>query len=123
NNILEERLRDILTPDISSEEFENKYHLKTKYFDPDSARATSRIKQTAKIIRCFYRPFDVRFILFDLNFLERGRDKVMKHMVLGNNIALVCSKQSTRNIIDNIQVADSVIELKFNSHDRNSNIF
>src|SRR5665648_737022 len=65
----------------------------------------------------------LRYILFDLNFIERGRDKVMRHMLLGNNIALICSKQSTRDNIDNVQVVDSVIELKFNSHDRNSNIF
>lgn len=121
--ILENRLRDILSTDISNKEFEAKYNLKTKYFDTDSARSSSKESQMAKILKCYYRPFDVRYILFDLNFIERGRDKVMRHMLSGNNIALVCSKQSTRDNIDNVQVVDSVIELKFNSHDRNSNIF
>lgn len=121
--ILENILRDILSTDISNKEFEAKYNLKTKYFDTDSARSSSKESQMAKIVKCYYRPFDVRYILFDLNFIERGRDKVMRHMLSGNNIALVCSKQSTRDNIDNVQVVDSVIELKFNSHDRNSNIF
>jgi len=121
--ILENILRDILSTDISNKEFEAKYNLKTKYFDTDSARSSSKESQMAKIVKCYYRPFDIRYILFDLNFIERGRDKVMRHMLSGNNIALVCSKQSTRDNIDNVQVVDSVIELKFNSHDRNSNIF
>src|SRR5665648_615256 len=121
--ILENKLRDILSTDISNKEFEAKYNLKTKYFDTDSARSSSKESQMAKIVKCYYRPLDARYILFDLNFIERGRDKVMRHMLLGNNIALICSKQSTRDNIDNVQVVDSVIELKFNSHDRNSNIF
>ena len=122
-NVLENRINDILAGDLSDRDFEARYNLKTKYFEPGIARSASRKDQVAKIIKCFYRPFDTRYILFDLNFLERGRDKVMKHMILKNNIALVCSKQSTRNNIDNVQIVDSVIELKFNSHDRNSNIF
>jgi hypothetical protein len=121
--LLERRLEDILSIDLNSKEFENKYHLKTKYFDPEEARKESRKNQFIKIIKCFYRPFDTRYILYDLNFIERSRDKIMKNMLLGNNLALVCSRQSTKNNIDNIQVANSVIELKFNSHDRNSNIF
>lgn len=120
---LEKRAEDIINLDLSDKEFEEKYHLKTKYFDPSVARSHSRASQSSKIIRCFYRPFDIKFILFDLDFIERGRNKVMQHMISGKNLALVCSKQSTRDTIDNIQVADSVIELKFNSHDRNSNLF
>jgi len=123
STILKERFEDILNLDLDTKEFEEKYHLNTKYFNSELARTKSRKNQTAKIIKCFYRPFDIRYLLFDLNFIERGRDKVMKHMMSGNNIALVCSRQSTQTSIDNIQVVNSVIELKFNSHDRNSNIF
>ncbi len=119
---LEKRYEDILDTNLSNQEFENKYNLKTKYFNPTTARIRSRAT-SSKIIKCFYRPFDTRFILFDTDFIERDRSAVMQHMILGNNLALICSKQSTRDIIDNIQVADSVIELKFNSHDRNSNLF
>jgi hypothetical protein len=122
-DVLEKRYEDILNMSISNDEFENKYKLKTKYFNPITARSKSQKNGNAKIIKCFYRPFDTRYILFDEDFIERNRSAVMKNMILGTNLALVCSKQSTRNSIDNIQVVDSVIELKFNSHDRNSNIF
>lgn len=121
--VLEKRYEDILNLNISDKEFESKYNLKTKYFNSAIARAKSQTNQSSKIIKCFYRPFDVRFILFDVDFIERDRSTVMRHMILGENLALVCSKQSTRDIIDNVQVTDSIIELKFNSHDRNSNIF
>jgi predicted helicase len=119
---LEERRHEILNLGITDEQFENKYHLKTRYFAPDAARKISQAKSDSEIVKCFYRPLDTRYILYDKNFIERNRFNVMKHMFTPN-LALVCSKQSTRNYIDNIQISNSVIELKFNSHDRNSNIF
>ena len=119
---LEKHREDILDLSLSDQDFEDKYSLKTKYFDPVTARIRSRTKSST-IIKCFYRPFDTRFILYDTSFIERDRSAVMQHMMSGNNLALVCSKQSTRDVIDNMQVANSVIELKFNSHDRNSNLF
>lgn len=120
---LEERYREILDVNLSDTDFEEKYNLQTKYFNPAKARSASKISRDSKIVKCFYRPFDFRYILYDRNFLERGRFDVMKNMTSGANLALVLSKQSTRDVIDNIQVANSVIELKFNSHDRNSSIF
>ncbi len=121
--VLEKRCEDILDINMSDREFEEKYNLKSKYFDSSHARAKSQKDKKTIIIRCFYRPFDIRYVLFDRNFIERDRNAVMQHMIAGTNYALVCSKQSTREYIDNVQVTNSVIELKFNSHDRNSNIF
>ncbi len=121
--VLQKRYEDILNPTISDKDFEDQYSLKTKYFDPTVARKKSQLTHDSLIIKCFYRPYDVKYIIFDTSFIERNRKEVMQHMIKAKNIALVCSKQSTRNAIDNIQIVDSIIELKFNSHDRNSNIF
>ena len=68
STILKERFEDILNLDLDTKEFEEKYHLNTKYFNSELARTKSRKNQTAKIIKCFYRPFDIRYLLFDLNF-------------------------------------------------------
>ncbi len=40
-----------------------------------------------------YRPFDIRYINYDLNKVERHRYTLMKHFLLGENIGLVISKQ------------------------------
>jgi len=120
---LELKKTDILDLNLSDLDFENKYKLTTKYFNSAKERANSIRDKDSIIIKCFYRPLDLRFILYDLNFIERDRINVMKHLIGKENLGLVCSKQSTRNIVDNIQVVNSPIELKFNSHDRNSNLF
>jgi len=122
-DVLNKRIHDILSNELSDDEFEDKYKLKTKYFDTAVARSLARQKPVARIVKCFYRPFDIRYLLLDPNFIERTREKVMRYMLEQDNIGLVCSRQNNREDIDNIQVVNSVIELKFNSHDRNSNIF
>jgi predicted helicase len=46
----------------------------------------------------FYRPFDIRFIEFDLQKVVRHRISVMKHFLQGNNLALIsCRQQSSFN--------------------------
>jgi len=43
--------------------------------------------------RYLYRPFDYRFIDYDLKKVERHRFKVMKHVLNHNNISLITSNQ------------------------------
>jgi predicted helicase len=40
-----------------------------------------------------YRPFDDRFIYYDTKIVERSREKVMRHFMIGNNIALAVKRQ------------------------------
>lgn len=123
NEVLEIRRNDILSKNLSDTDFESKYLLKTKYFDSGKARNLSQKLDDLPIIKIAYRPLDTRFLIYDRNFIERSRDSVMKHMINKENYALICSKQNSKNFVDNIQVANCPIELKFNSHDRNSTIF
>lgn len=59
--VLENRYDDVLNINMSDLEFENKYNLKSKYFDSSNARVKSQKERDAKIIRCFYRPLDIRY--------------------------------------------------------------
>jgi predicted helicase len=45
------------------------------------------------IKRISYRPFDIKFIYFDTKLIERPREKVMTHLMNGENIALTLCKQ------------------------------
>jgi predicted helicase len=40
-----------------------------------------------------YRPFDEKFIYYDLNLVERARAKVMQHFLAGENLGLTLCKQ------------------------------
>lgn len=41
-----------------------------------------------------YRPFDDRFVYYDVSKVERPREKVMKHFMLGDNIGLMSCRQT-----------------------------
>jgi hypothetical protein len=41
-----------------------------------------------KITRCLYRPFDVRWIFYHHQAIDRGREEVMRHMLAGENLGL-----------------------------------
>ncbi|MBW1793795.1 MAG: N-6 DNA methylase [Deltaproteobacteria bacterium] len=45
-----------------------------------------------KIVRCLYRPFDIRWIFYHPDVIERGREEVMRHM-MSKNIALMTCRQ------------------------------
>jgi len=47
----------------------------------------------ASIKEILYRPFDVRYIFYSPNHLERAREKIMKHMFLGKNLGLITHKR------------------------------
>jgi len=40
-----------------------------------------------------YRPFDTRLIYYDVNLIERAREKLMKHFMKGANLGLISNKQ------------------------------
>ena len=49
----------------------------------------------ARIVLCFYRPFDERWLFYHPSLVERGREEVMRHL-LHNNIALVTCRQQKK---------------------------
>jgi predicted helicase len=44
-----------------------------------------------------YRPFDNKFIYYDVNLIERAREKSMKNFVNGDNVGLVIARQCVGN--------------------------
>ncbi|MCX7854973.1 MAG: DUF559 domain-containing protein [Anaerolineae bacterium] len=46
-----------------------------------------------KIYRILYRPFDVRYIFYHEAVIERSRPEVMRHMLAGENLALVLPRR------------------------------
>ncbi len=62
-----------------------------------------------------YRPFDIRFIYYDLNILERGTNRfnIMKHM-MQPNIGLSTTRSQAKGH-NNFLVTDRISDLRFSS--------
>ena len=73
-----------------------------RYWDTNREREKIRnVKWISNIIPCLYRPFDVRWLMYQQNLIEIGRGgsaiKIMKNMLYGQNIGLICSRQQSSN--------------------------
>ncbi|MEQ1553555.1 MAG: type ISP restriction/modification enzyme, partial [Ferruginibacter sp.] len=74
-----EKQIDIYNIDLSNQEFNDIYKLESKYFNVIDARKKAILEKSSVIINFFYRPMDVRYILYEKHFLERNRFNVLKH--------------------------------------------
>jgi predicted helicase len=62
------------------------------------------------IIDINYRPFDIRKIYYSPYMVDWGREKVMRHLIHGNNIGLVVSRQAITNNWSHVQVTNKIID-------------
>ncbi len=59
---------------------------KRKYIQGDE-------KWAEKISKCLYRPFDTRWLFYHYHAIDFGREEVMRHMLAGDNLALITPRQ------------------------------
>jgi len=53
-----------------------------------------KIKADKNLIKqILYRPFDDKFIYYDIKIIERAREKIMRHFIKGENIGLIFRRQ------------------------------
>ncbi|MFH1927235.1 MAG: type ISP restriction/modification enzyme [Chloroflexota bacterium] len=64
-----------------------------------------------KIVRCFYRPFDTRWIFYHPDAIERRREDVMRHMMVGENLAMITSRLTKGESFKHAQVTRSIAEV------------
>ncbi len=68
----------------------------------------------SKIVPILYRPFDIRFTFYtgrSRGFHERPRGDVMKHLLLGQNLGLIVSRNSKPSSWRDVQITENIIEL------------
>ena len=79
NTILTEKIKDFFI--LEKNEIQQKYHLKE-----NSGWKINEVKSKAKnfdensIVKVSYRPFDEKFIYYNVNFIERSRSEVMQQI-------------------------------------------
>jgi predicted helicase len=76
------------------------------------------IKINDKLIhRIFYRPFDEKYIYYDVKIVERAREKTMRHFLSGENIGLsLCKQYKTGDNYVHVLISDKMIESSYVSN-------
>ncbi len=69
-------------------------------------------ERAASLKQILYRPFDTRNIFYHSSVVWRTRDKVMKHMLLGDNLGLIVNRQVKLDSVQHFFVSESIIENK-----------
>jgi len=112
--VLERRIRRFLDPNMPDELIRRTYKLKDKKdWRLEDARAALREGESWEdsIVPCLYRPFDVRWLLYHPAVIERSREEVMRHMVAGQNVALITSRMTKGETFRHAQVTSLMAEV------------
>jgi len=95
-DVLRERIAWMADPRVSVQEIREKFGIEsTGWWSLDEAITALRATPDWRhlIIRCLYRPFDVRWLFHHTAFIDRPRPRANRHMLLGN-ISLVTTRQT-----------------------------
>jgi len=107
-NTLEQRMTAFFTTNPPPS-FLTKYRIE----DSSSYDIAARRKQcrwSAKAIqRCLYRPFDFRWLYYDVGLTSRPAEKVMRHLLAGGNVALCAMRQSRRGEEGSFLAANTLV--------------
>ncbi len=97
---LEERISNFRNLQISDIDIANSYKLKdTGNWKINSNRKSLAAERDWKqaFTKCLYRPFDIRHYYHHSDIVDRPRYEVMQHMLAGDNLGLICSRQQSQS--------------------------
>jgi hypothetical protein len=108
---LEGRIKDFLNPRKSDQELRNYLRDKDKL---DVSKARQEIQKASwsnLVVQCLYRPFDTRYLFYHDAVIERSRRDVMRHMLAGENLALITSRLTKGETFKHVQVTRRIVEV------------
>lgn len=65
-----------------------------------------------RIETVLYRPFDLRVTVFDRNVAVHRRERVMRHMLAGDNLGLISVRQVAEGLFNHVCVARSIVDFR-----------
>ena len=102
--------------EIRQKFFSNKKNGKYLAGDTDSwslSEARHTIKDfdhESKILKISYRPFDENYIYYSPAVIDRGREKVMQHFIIGDNIGLLTCRQSAISSWEHVGITKYIVD-------------
>jgi predicted helicase len=113
-NALKRRIRMFLDENIPDEMICATFKLKDKAnWKLKLAREKVRSDENWEkfIHRILYRPFDVQWIFYHDEVIERSRKDVMQHLLESKNLALVTSRLTKGETFKHVQVTQNIVEV------------
>ncbi|MDM8558971.1 type ISP restriction/modification enzyme [Candidatus Parabeggiatoa sp. HSG14] len=114
--MLTHRIGELASDDISVTDVKEKYNLEDgRYWNTNRERQKLQsCNWMESIVDCIYRPFDSRKMLYMPTLIEIGRGgaskKVMQHMLMKNNLALISVRQVAEGIFNHIFATRNIVE-------------
>jgi hypothetical protein len=90
---LEKRMTTFFTPDVSASFLQQFRVEDSSSYDIETRRRQRKFSKTA-IQRCLYRPFDFRWLYYDIGLTSRPAEKVTRHLLAGQNVSLITTRQT-----------------------------
>ncbi|GAF89203.1 unnamed protein product, partial [marine sediment metagenome] len=90
------------------------YDLKDHGLNRNMTKSELQHQIARNVVSILYRPFDKRYTFYtgkSRGFHERPRGKAMKHMIKGDNLGLIISRNSRPAPWRDIQITEEIIEL------------
>jgi predicted helicase len=116
------KMRTYFSDEIPNQ-FVDDYELKpTSSYDALKAKVGVSFRQE-DVRKCLYRPFDYRWMYYKKEVTSRAGWKVMEHVVDGENLCLVTTRQVTGKYFNHILATNCLSEKKAASHDRGCEVF
>ncbi|MBI3874625.1 MAG: DNA methyltransferase, partial [Verrucomicrobia bacterium] len=106
--VLEKRMTTFFTKDLPPD-FAETFNIKDSSSYDIETRRRERKWNAKAIRRCLYRPFDFRWLYYDIGLTSRPAEKVMKHLLAGENLVLAALRQSRRGEQTAYLVTDSLV--------------
>ncbi len=97
---LYERIKDFRNLNLSNEDISEKYQLQYKSdwnIDRKRKSLSANFEWEKCFTQCLYRPFDIKNYFHNSDLVDRSRDEVMQHMILGENLSMVMHRQILGN--------------------------
>lgn len=120
--VLKNRIKDIFGSE--PHEAKTKYGIKeSKNWNIKNWINTSGSFQDNSIIPIAYRPFDLRWIYYDSNCIERSRESVMLNFAGKSNLGLVTARSNKSETCDHFYISKAITEAKLGERTTQSALF
>ena len=114
--VVERRIRTFRDPKLQDEHIRQTFDLKDNR-DWKMSERRKKIqdddKWEDKVMTCLYRPFDVRCIFYHPDAIDFGRQDIMRHMIVGDNLCLLVPRQigtiEWSHVLVSQQIAESCV--------------
>lgn len=119
------RIADFLNPAHSDDTVRGKYLRPKDNLSVSDARKVIEgdSEWQQRFLPCLYRPFDPRALFYHDAVVERSRRQVMRHMLAGENLALITSRLTKGETFKHAQVTRHIAEVICMSPNTSNNGF